>query len=84
MANKRYRLYIDESGDHAYKKIEDKNRRYLGLCACYLELARVNDSLIPGMDSFKRSHFDKHDPDEPVLLHRNDSINRRAISCAPG
>ena len=28
-----YRLYIDESGDHGYSKLDDPNERYLGLTA---------------------------------------------------
>ena len=34
---KRYRLYIDESGDHTYQDIEDPARRYLGLIGCFVD-----------------------------------------------
>jgi len=33
----RYRLYIDESGDHTYRDIEEPARRYLGLTGCWVE-----------------------------------------------
>jgi len=77
LAGIRFRLYIDESGDHSYKNLDDINRRYLGLCGCMLEIPYANNTFIPEMDSLKRRHFPRHDPDEPVILHRNDIINRR-------
>ncbi len=77
MAGRRYRFYIDESGDHTYNLLDDTGRRYLGLCGCIFELSHVNGVLIPEMDTMKRRHFHPHDPDEPVILHRNDIINRR-------
>ncbi len=36
-AMNRYRLYIDESGDHTYKDIGEPARRYLGLTGCFVE-----------------------------------------------
>lgn len=77
MAGRRYRFYIDESGDHTFNCLDDTGRRYLGLCGCIFELSYVNSVLIPEMDTIKRRHFYSSDPDEPVILHRNDIINRR-------
>jgi len=77
LAGRRYRLYIDESGDHSYRDLDDISRRYLGLCGCIVELPYANSVFIPEMDSLKRRHFPRHDPDEPVILHRNDITNRR-------
>lgn len=77
MAGRRFRLYIDESGDHTYSDLYDISRRYLGLCGCVLELSYVNETFIPDMEALKREHFSTHDPDEPVILHRNDITNRK-------
>lgn len=34
---KRYRLYIDESGDHTYSEIDSSSKRYLGIIGCIIE-----------------------------------------------
>jgi hypothetical protein len=72
---KRYRLYIDESGDHTYKDIEDPAKRYLGLTACFIESDVYRTQFHPALEVLKQVHF-PHSPDEPVILHRKDLINR--------
>ncbi len=71
----RYRLYVDESGDHTYKKLDTVGHRYLALLGVwfrqsdyYLEFARA-------LDEFKNKLFGER-PDDPVILHRSDIINR--------
>ena len=73
---KRYRLYIDESGDHTYYKSEDPAKRYLGLTGIFIETEYYRITFQPEMEKFKQTHF-PHNPDEPVILHREDIINRR-------
>jgi hypothetical protein len=72
---KRYRLYIDESGDHTYYKLEDPAKRYLGLTGIFIETDYYRTIFQPEMEKLKQKHF-PHSPDEPVILHRKDIINR--------
>jgi len=71
----RYRLYLDESGDHVYREVEDIPHRFLCLLGCwfqnpdYLEFHKSLDQL--------KSKYFTHHPDDPVVLHREDIINRR-------
>jgi len=73
---KRYRLYIDESGDHTYYKLEDPAKRYLGLTGIFIETEYYRTTFQPELERLKQEHF-PHNPDEPVILHREDVINRR-------
>jgi len=72
----RYRLYIDESGDHAYKRLQDPSHRYLALLGVWF---RQHDDYVEFADSlelFKRRIFGPR-PDNPVILHRSDVIGRK-------
>jgi len=73
---KRYRLYVDESGDHTYYELEDPAKRYLGLTGIFIESEYYRTIFQPEIERFKQKHF-PHNPDEPVVLHRADIINRR-------
>jgi len=98
--HRRYRLYIDESGDHSYGKkeiqrlrisqsekmivdipidrypeMEETAKRYLGLTGCIIQTEYYRTSFHPKLEEFKQKHF-PHNPDEPVILHRKDIINR--------
>jgi hypothetical protein len=71
----RYRLYIDESGDHVFRHLEDPSHRYLCLLGCWFrnpDYAEFHDRL----EEFKKTHVPHH-PDEPPILHREDIVNRR-------
>lgn len=75
-SRQRYRLYIDESGDHTYRKIEDVGHRYLALLGVWFRqgddyLAFAND-----LERFKHDLFGRR-LDNPVILHRSDIINRK-------
>lgn len=71
----RFRLYLDESGDHVFRKTEHTAHRYLCLLGCWFKnpdyIAFAN-----ALESFKARHLPYH-PDEPVVLHREDIINAR-------
>ena len=73
---KRYRLYVDESGDHTYYRLEDPAKRYLGLTGIFIKDEYYRTTFQPEMENLKQKHF-PHSPDEPVILHRKDIINRK-------
>lgn len=73
----RFRLYVDESGDHTYKNLEDVNRRYLGLTGVAVESEYYRSELQPKLETLKQAHF-PHSPDDPVILHREDLCNCRS------
>jgi hypothetical protein len=72
---KRYRMYVDESGDHTYYSLEDPAKRYLGLIGIFIETEYYRTVFQPELERLKQKHF-PHNPDEPVILHRKDIINR--------
>lgn len=72
-----YRLYVDESGDHTYKQLQLAERRYLALVGCFFELYKYQQEFQPKLEGLKANHFPQIDPDEPVILHRDDIVNKR-------
>ncbi len=73
----RYRIYLDESGDHVYRATNESAHRFLGLLGCWFNNAdylRFHEAL----ENFKKYHFHHH-PDNPIILHREDIINKRRI-----
>lgn len=71
-----FRLYIDESGDHSYAHLDLPERRYLCLVGCFFDLTMYQQTFQPRLEALKEKYF-HHDPDEPVILHRKDLINKR-------
>jgi hypothetical protein len=71
----RYRVYLDESGDHVFRETEELAHRYLCLLGCwfrnpdYLKFHEAIEAL--------KSEYLPHHPDDPVILHREDMINAR-------
>lgn len=72
---KRYRLYIDESGDHTYSKINESEKRYLGTTGVIFESEYYRREFHQQFEDFKQKYF-PHSPDEPVILHRKELIGR--------
>lgn len=72
----RYRLYVDESGDHTYNNLDDIHKRYLGLTGIAIESDYYRLSFQPEFEALKQSHF-PYNPDDPVILHREALCNRR-------
>ncbi len=66
----RYRLYLDESGDHTVLGVRpnDHDKRHLGLFGCALNLDYCHSAFCPALDVFKETHFGK-DLDDPIILH---------------
>lgn len=71
----RYRLYIDESGDHVFRDLEAPSHRYLCLLGCWFHNPDYTE-FHAELEEFKSNHLPHH-PDEPPILHREDIVNRR-------
>jgi hypothetical protein len=65
-----WRLYIDESGDHTYKKVDDLTRRYLGITGILIKKETYDSTIRPELEQLKRSIF-RYDPDDPPILVRS-------------
>lgn len=72
----RFRLYIDESGDHAYCKLEHVAHRYLALLGVWFRQPHDYTQFADALEAMKRQFFGPR-PDTPVVLHRADIINRK-------
>lgn len=72
-----YRLYFDESGDHTAHALDEPRRRYLALCGLIFEVEAYRRF----QETFEllKKEFFQSDPDEPVILHRDDILNRRGV-----
>ena len=75
MEYKNYRMYIDESGDHAYALSQEEGKRYLGITGVIFECEYYKNVFHPSFESFKQEHF-PHNPDDPVILHRKELVNK--------
>ena len=72
---KRFRIYVDESGDHTYRNLQKQENQYLCLMGCIFEPEQYR-IFVRELEDFKQKHL-SYDPDFPLILHRNDIINRR-------
>ena len=72
----RYRLYIDESGDHSYGRMNVAWGRYLALMGVWFRQGDHYTVFADRLEQFKRDIFGPR-PDKPVILHRSDIINRK-------
>lgn len=71
----RFRLYLDESGDHVFRETIEPAHRFLCLLGCWFrnpDYLHFHDDL----EMVKSRHLPHH-PDDPVILHREDMINAR-------
>jgi len=71
-----YRIYIDESGDHTYRAVIDPTTRYLALSGLVVVKSHYDTTIAPALEALKRKHF-ASDPDNPVILHRSDIVQRK-------
>lgn len=72
----RYRLYIDESGDHTYSQIDNIGHRYLALLGVWFRYSDHYVSFSTDLERFKEKIFGKR-PDDPVVLHRSDIVDKK-------
>jgi hypothetical protein len=70
-----YRIYVDEVGTHDLTHADDPNQRFLSLTGVVFESDHTLNVLRPEMDQIKREFF-QHDPDEPIILHRKEIVNK--------
>jgi hypothetical protein len=75
-ASKRLRLYIDESGDHAFNRWGNVTveNRYLCLVGVMFPL---DGPIHDGLEALKRRHFPRHHPEEPYCFHRRELIDAK-------
>ncbi|UCF79959.1 MAG: DUF3800 domain-containing protein [Acidobacteriota bacterium] len=79
MAEERYRLYVDESGDHVFydeRSLQEIPKRYLALVGCFFK----NDAYLAfheAIEKFKEHYFPRHPDEPPVIFHRTDIIKAR-------
>jgi hypothetical protein len=73
----RFRLYIDESGDHVFNHLDHPVHRYLCLLGVWFKNPDY-ESFHRNLEQFKHELFDPH-PDDPVILHREDILHRRGV-----
>ncbi len=71
----RYRLYLDESGDHVFRDFTNLSHRFLCLLGCWFK-TDVYLTFQQNLENLK-SQYLPHHPDEPVVLHREDMVNAR-------
>ncbi len=72
----KYRLYIDEVGNSDLRSSKDPNHRFLSLTGIISELEYVKNVLHPLIENIKGKYF-KHHPDDPIIFHRKEIINKR-------
>ncbi len=73
----KYRLYLDESGNHSFKNMESIPYRYLSLLGCIFE--RINHYKKADLDlkKLKQDFWHGHDPDSPIIFHREEMIRKK-------
>ena len=71
----RFRLYLDESGDHVFRNVMAPPHRFLCLLGCWFQ----NPDYLKFHEALKdlKTQFLPHHPDDPVILHREDMLNAR-------
>lgn len=74
--NKKYRLYLDESGDHTFKKIEDSNKKFFSITGSILSYSIYKSPIHEAFQKIKSSFFTWHS-DEPVIFHQDDMVYTR-------
>jgi hypothetical protein len=66
----------DESSLPHFPELEKGDKRYLGLTGCVIESENYRLQFHPRLEELKQKHF-PYNPDEPLILHRAEIINRR-------
>lgn len=74
----KYRLYVDESGDHGYKGASKIENRYLGITGILIEKTIYDTMFQPQLEQLKQVHF-SYDIDNPPILVRNKIIGRKGV-----
>ena len=69
-------MYVDEVGNADLRSSDDPNHRFLSLTGVVIGLGHVESVVHPQMEALKSAYFGSH-PDDPVILHRKELVNRR-------
>lgn len=75
----RYRMFVDEVGDHSLKSLNDPINKYLSLTGVILEHNYASKVLYPKFEELKRKFFISHCSTNPVIFHRTDIVNKRHV-----
>lgn len=67
----KYRMYVDEVGNHDLKSSEDSNERFLSLTGVIFDLDYIRTNVHPELEELKNDIFLQH-PDNPIILHRTE------------
>lgn len=59
-----------------YHDLDDDNKRYLSLTGCIIKRDFYENTFCESINNLKKAHF-PYDPDNPVILHREDILNKR-------
>ncbi len=73
----KYRIYIDEAGDHTYADLEYVSHRYLLLLGCVFEREIDYTKAASEMEALKVKYWPNQDPDRPLVFHREEMVNCR-------
>lgn len=74
--DKKYRLYVDETGDHSHSDEVNSEKRYLGLSGVLIDMEHYCNVAHPQLEKIKQDYF-RYNPDEPIHLHRKDIVERK-------
>lgn len=72
---KRYRLYVDESGDSGTSQKSLRQDRYLTLLGVAFEAEYYRDVFQPELETLKKRYL-SYDPDDPPILHKEDIVKK--------
>lgn len=72
----KYRIYIDEVGNHHLGSSTVSGNRYLSLSGVIIDLDHARTVVHPEMEDLKREFFESH-PDDPVVFHRKEILNAK-------
>lgn len=77
MAHPVYRMYVDESGDHTFEKLDDGGHRYLALVGVVFRLQDTYPDFHDRLEALKEDIWGRR-LDYPVVLHRTEIIERKS------
>ena len=69
-------MYVDEVGNPGLKATLQPNDRYLSLTGVVISLDHERDVVHPMIEDLKNRYFGSH-PDQPVVFHRKELVNRK-------
>ncbi len=73
----KYRIYIDEVGNNDLGSSDQPDHRFLCLTGVVLDLDYVRQTLTPEIEALKQKYFENHHPDDPIIFHRKELMNKK-------